>query len=191
LYFFCLGLSPLGLKAQDTLYHMIDGFNEELSVIEWNVSQQKAVSSKNYIIEVTDDLARPVALYFYYYGLNRRGKIDDPEIVLFMYKNNVIDIYTSYSRETDYSMWAVEDFRCLHYHIEFDENNRIKDYSTSSFVDTLRRREYYQYMNLKETKEELVDLLLEEYHGIETCKDIEIPYLDFFYKKSNREKKKM
>jgi len=170
---------------------MIDGFNEELSVIEWNVSQQKAVSSKNYIIEVTDDLARPVALYFYYYGLNRRGKIDDPEIVLFMYKNNVIDIYTSYSRETDYSMWAVEDFRCLHYHIEFDENNRIKDYSTSSFVDTLRRREYYQYMNLKETKEELVDLLLEEYHGIETCKDIEIPYLDFFYKKSNREKKKM
>lgn len=183
LYFWCLTIPHLGLGAQDTLYHLLDGLNEEPSVIEWNVSQQKAILSKNYIIEVTDDLARPVALYFYYYGLNRRGKIDDPEIILFMYKNKAIDIYTSYSRETDFSMWAVEDFRCLHYHIEFDEKHRIKDYSISSFVDTLRRREYIQKMNLQENNEETEDILLEEYHGVEACKDIRIPYLDFSYTK--------
>ena len=178
LHFMCLAFPPLVLNAQDTLYHLLDGFNEEPTVIERNVSRRKAVSSKNYIMEVTDDLARPVALYFYYYGLNRRSKIDDPEIILFRYNHNNknVDIYTSYSRETDYSMWAAEDFRCLHYHIEFDENHRIKDYSISSFVDTLRRREYFQKMNLQDNNEELEDFLLEEYHGVEACKDIEIPY---------------
>lgn len=185
LYFMCLAFPPLGLNAQDTLYHLMDGFKEEPWVIEWNVSQQKAVSSKNYIIEVTDTLDRTVALYFYYYGLNRRGKIDDPEIVLFMYKNKAIDIYEKYSRETNYSMWAHDGFRCLHSHIEYDEEHRIKDYSITSFVDTLRRREYYQYMDLKENEEDCEDILVEEYHGVEACKDIAIPFSIFCYPRKN------
>ena len=182
----CLAFPALGLTAQDTLYHIMDGFNEEPFVIEWNVSQQKAVSSKNYIIEVRDNMDRPVALYFYYYGVNRRGKIDDPEIVLFMYKKNAIDIYTKYSRETDYSMWAAEDFRCLHYHIEYDEKYRIKDNLITSFVDTIRKRDYYQNMNLKENEGFSEEFLLEEYHGVEACKDVVIPYSIFCYPRKKR-----
>ena len=185
LYFMCLAFPALGLNAQDTLYHIMDAFNEEPSVIEWNVSRQKAVSSKNYIIEVRDNLGRPVALYFYYYGLNRRRIIDDPEIVLFMYKNKAIDIYETYSRETDYSMWAADHFLCLHSHIEYDEKHRIKDYTITSFVDTLRRREYYQYMNLKENEPEYEGFLLGEYHGIEACKDVVIPFSIFCYPTKN------
>ncbi len=165
------------------MYHLLDGFNEEPSVIEWNVPQQKAIASENYITEITDNLDRPIALYFYYHGLNRRKKVDDPEIIVFKYKNKVIDIYTNYSSKTDYSIWAAEDFRCLHYHLEIDEEHRIKYYSISSFVDTIRRREFYQNVNMGKKEVVFKDLLLEEYPDVEACKDIRIPYLDFLYTK--------
>jgi len=182
---FLIMASSLGrLAAQDTLYHVIDGYKEEPMVMEWNVSHQKAVSSKNYIIEVTDDSARTITLFFYYYGSNRRRIIDDPEIILFVYDDKSFDIYTNYSYETDCSMWADEDFRCLHYHVMYDRNNRMTDFSITSFVDTLRRKEYYQDMNVEENNGNLNDYIIEEYHGDEACKNIEIPFLCFVYSKN-------
>lgn len=184
LIFICIELIPLGLNAQDTLYHVLDASIEEPSVKEWNVSRQKAIVSKNYIIEVTDNLDRPVVLYFYYNGLNRRLRIDDPEIIVFMYKDGAIDIFENYSRETDYSMWANEDFRRLHYHLEFDKEYSLKDYLIYSFVDTIQRRDYFQHMDSKGDKEDFEVFLLDEYHGVEACKYIKIPYLDFLYTKN-------
>ena len=112
-------LPLLALNAQDTLYHTLDPLKEEPWVLEWNVSKRDALSSKNYIMEVTDRGGRPTALYFYYNGLNRRMKIDDLEIVTFTYDDNAVDIYSRYSRETDYTIWADEDFRCLLFHDGF------------------------------------------------------------------------
>ncbi|MBO7624433.1 MAG: hypothetical protein J6S82_03895 [Bacteroidales bacterium] len=170
-------------KTTDTLYHLLDDSVEEPLVMEWNVSRQKAVSSKNYIMEVSDSSGRPVALYFYYHGLNRRQVIDDPEIILFTYNGKSVDIYTNHSPETDCSMWADEDFRCLHYHVVFDDIRRITDYSVHSFVDTLRMKEYYQEMKLEYNNKEQDCILLEEYHGLESCNDIEVPYMQFSYRK--------
>lgn len=172
----CWVLPLLALNAQDTLYHTLDPLKEEPWVLEWNVSKRDALSSKNYIMEVTDSVGRPTALYFYYNGLNRRTKIDDMEIVTFTYDDNAIDIYSRYSRETDYSMWIDESFRCLHYHVVFDDSHRMTDFVMYSFVDTLRKREYYHDTKAEEGR----SVLLEEYHGLEACKEIEIPYMRFF-----------
>ena len=179
----CIAILPVRANSQDTLYHVLDESKEEPSIKEWNVSHQKAVLSKNYIIEVTDNFARPTILYFYYHGINCRRVIDDPEIILFEYNDGSIDIIENYSRETDYAMWENEDFRYLHHHIELDENYRIKDYLIWSLVDTLRRQEYYQDMDLKDPNKDLETILLEEYHGVEACKEITIPYLEYLYAK--------
>lgn len=183
---FCLFIFQLlfqftTLNAQDTLYHILCPNREEPLVSKWNVLKDDAIESKNYVMELKDSLGRIKALYFYYNGYNRRMRIDDPEIVLFKYNNNTVDIITEHSYETNYEFWVDEDFRCLLYHVVFDDNHRITDFSKYSFVDTLRKKDYYYEMKLEDDKEGLDSVLLEEYHGLKSCNDIIIPYIEFSF----------
>ena len=45
--------------------------------------------------------------------------------------------------------------------------------------------ERIQYMDLKENEEDCEDILVEEYHGVEACKDIAIPFSIFCYPRKN------
>ena len=190
LFFFCFIILIVELRAQDTLYHRLYSNKEEPLVSIWNVPKDNAIKSKNYVMELTDSLGRLKALYFYYNGFNRRMRIDDPEIILFQFNDTVVDIYTDYSYETDYGLWEDEDFRRLHCIVKFDGNKNMISFCTYSFVDTFRRVEY-----LKKSKKEgdKIDneciLLLEEYYGLENCKDFEVPYLNFSYYKFKEKRK--
>ena len=190
LFFFCFIILIVELRAQDTLYHRLYSNKEEPLVSIWNVPKDNAIKSKNYVMELTDSLGRVKALYFYYNGFNRRMRIDDPEIILFQFNDTVVDIYTDYSYETDYELWEDEDFRREHCIVKFDDNRNIISFYTYSFVDTFRRVEYLKKSKKEDDKidNECV-LLLEEYHGLETCKDFEVPYLSFSYYKFKEKRK--
>ncbi len=190
LFFFCFIILIVELRAQDTLYHRLYSNKEEPLVSIWNVPKDNAIKSKNYVMELTDSLGRVKALYFYYNGFNRRMRIDDPEIILFQFNDTVVDIYTDYSYETDYELWEDEDFRRLHCIVKFDDNRNIISFYTYSFVDTFRRVEYLKKSKKEDDKidNECV-LLIEEYHGLENCKDFEVPYLSFSYYKFKGKRK--
>ena len=160
------------LKAQDTLYHK---FDEGFSISEWNIPKNSAKSY--YVMEIVDSLKRPVEMYFYYYmGKNRRVLIDNPEIVLFKYSDNIIDIYETYSNDTDYSLWESEEFHSLHIRITIDSNGQVTDYYSCSSVDTLRMAEYFNKIGRKSNICE--SRIFIEYNK---CKVLEIPYFEYSY----------
>ena len=64
-------------------------------------------------------------------------------VYLLKYSDNIIDIYETYSNDTDYSLWEIEEFRSLHIRITIDSSGQVTDYYSCSSVDTLRMAEYF------------------------------------------------
>lgn len=79
---------------QTRFYHIINNYCEScFPIVElWNVSESKAKSDGNYILEQTDNSGRVSKLLFYVNGKQRRSVVDEPDYVVFEYADSSITV---------------------------------------------------------------------------------------------------